>query len=108
MIEFPIDEKRLPSIYTDPLLMDFQLHAQSDKSILSFLSALQALFSCLSNKQDCSNSSHAVFAHCSCTVFAVVAHCPALIRKMYLHVCVKHAYQNSATNIKFPFLFYTV
>ena len=34
-------------------LMDFQLHAQSDKSTVSFISAFQALFSCgtcLSNK----------------------------------------------------------
>ena len=36
-------QKRLPSFYTDPLLMDFQLHAQFDKSIVLFLSAFQAL-----------------------------------------------------------------
>ena len=38
-----IGQKRLPLIYTDPLLMDFQLHAHSDKSIVLFLSAFQAL-----------------------------------------------------------------
>ena len=96
MIKFPIGEKRLPSIYTDPLLMDLQLHAQSDKSILWFLSAFQALFSCLSNKQDYSYSSqyliHDQSLYTTCTVLAyyyllnfLVAHCSALISK---NVCM--------------------
>ena len=32
-------------MYIDPFLLDFQLHAQSDKSILSFLLKLFKLFS---------------------------------------------------------------
>ena len=78
MIKFPIGEKRLPSIYTDPLLTDFQLHAQSDKSILSFLSAFQALVSCLSNKQDCSYSSlYLIYdqsLYTTCTILAYYYH----------------------------------
>ena len=104
MIKFPIGEKRLPSIYTDPLLMD-QLYTQFDKSMLSFLSAFQALFSCLSNKQDCSYSSRYLIydqsLYTTCTVLAyyylliwqvhitflnfLVAHCLALISK---NVCM--------------------
>ena len=122
-----ISQRRLPSIYTDPLSMDFQLHAQSNKSILSFLSAFQPLFSCrtsLPNKQDCPYSrQYLIYDQSLCTTCPVlayyylliwhitlldfsVAHCPALISQK-TYVCVKEAYRNSATNMKvsIPFLY---
>ena len=65
--------------------MDFQLHAQSDKSILSCLSAFQALFSCLSNKQDCSYSSqYLIYDQSFYTTCTVLAYYYLLIWKVHI------------------------
>ena len=102
--------------------MDFQLHAQSNKSILSFLSAFKALFSCttcLSNKQDCTYSSqYSIYDQSLYTTCPVLAYyyfvkfgrstspfkffsCTLSCLNKSKNVCMcETGYRNSATNMK--------
>ena len=125
-----INFDRPKEVTIDPFLMDFQVHAQSDKSIISFFSSLQALFSCitcLSNKQDCSYSSqYLIYDQSLCITSPVldfyylliwqvnisfliflVAHCTASTNKE-MYVYVKRHIEILPQTWKFPFLIYII